>query len=281
LPLDDLVWEDAMHTNGLLSSADISIAVRGRDASLGDVFPGFGPGARLAIVTTQSCGAFGAATLLLAAVASWYDQRRLQGDDFWEYPDFFMLQVGEERADLAELEFWPPSKQPVVEPDAEVIMGALCDRAINYLLVEDGEPGVATVLRETLNAIPRHLRGAVAYSPSGRVPNADIVVRGSEVSERLIDGSIMRSTNVPSASREACRLARRALLDGDTPMETLRSIDIDTALGLLGPRPELGASKLGPLGLSARVREVHGLSPGRLAPITVTVGREPDEHVPA
>ena len=55
------------------------------------MLPGFDVHSRIGVLTTQACGALAAGTLLLAAATAWYDERRAVGDDFDEYPDFFLF----------------------------------------------------------------------------------------------------------------------------------------------------------------------------------------------
>jgi len=249
-----------MHTGALLSSEDFAIALDGRPATIADLLPGFTVDARVAIVSRRPGAPFGAATLLLALVTAWYEERRRRaaGAAFHDYPDWFLLQVGGEHADLGMLEVWPPRKHVVVEPDAEQLLGALSDRAVDYLLVEDGEPRRGQVLRETRNAL--RLRAALAYDPSGRAAGADVVVTGRGRSEQLVAQSIADSTNVPEAVRDGCRAARARISADGASVERLRRIDLDTALGLLVPPP--GGRVRRPFGLSPRDRSVARLQDG-------------------
>jgi len=226
-----------MHTSTALSRDDFSLSVEGRPASIADVLPGFTMDARVGIVSRTPGAPFGAATLLLAIVTAWYEERarRAAGAPFHEYPDYFLLQLGHPHADLGMLEIWPPRKHVVVEPDAEQLLGAITDRAINYLLVEDGPPGRGQVLRETRNAVPRHLRAALAYDPTGRAAGGDVVVTGRGRSEEFVDLAIGDSTNVDEAVRDGCRAARAGLRTDDGSVEHVRRIDIGTTLGLLSP----------------------------------------------
>jgi hypothetical protein len=261
-----------MHTSTALSARDFAIAVEGREASVADVLPGFSIDARVAIVSRGQGAPFGAATLLLALVTAWYEERRERAgaDPFHEYPDYYLVQVGGEHADLGMLEVWPPRKHVVVEPDAEQVLGALSDRAIDYVIVEDGEPRRALVLRETANAVPRHLRAALAYAPHGRASSADVVVSGSERTERIVEEALAGSTNVPADVLDACRATRRALTRAGRTEERFRRLDLESALGLLCPEPSAGVQA--PFGLCARDREVAGLARGIPAAMLAPIG---------
>ncbi len=275
-----------MHVNDALHPRDFALRVGGRPATVGDLLPSFDVDARVAIVSRTPGAPFGAATLLLAIVAAWYAERRARagGEPFYEYPDCYAIQIGGEHADLGMLEVWPPRKRVVVEPDAEQVLGCLADRAIEYLLVEDGPARGGLVLRETAAAVPRHLRAAIAYAPSGRARRADVEVSGPPRAEALVAQAIADSTNVDAAVRDAARATRRRLAgegrrapadrdemraapdrpaDPPTPrpaVERARRIDLDTALGLLCPPP--GAAVERPFGLTERDRAVARLADG-------------------
>lgn len=258
-----------MHTSEALDRGDFSIALDGRPATIEDVLPGFDMDARVAIVSRSPGAPLGAATMLLALVTAWYEQRirRAAGEGFYEYPDYYLVQVGGEHADLGMLEIWPPRKHVVVEADAEQILGALSDRSINYLLVEEGEPHAGLVLRETRNALPRHLRAALAYAPDGDALGADVVVTGSPRSEAIMAQAVADSATVSAAVRDACGVARPST-------EGLRRVDLDTALGLLCP--PAGTEVARPFGFSARQREVARLTDGFPRKLLAPIGPRED-----
>ena len=201
-----------MHTSKELNISDFSLTVEGRSAAVVDLLPGFSRTTRLAIVSRTPGGAFGAATTVLAMVTAWYDELRRGVDEFFEYPDFFYFHLGDGGiADLGGLEIWPPHKQVALPARAQDVLAAITDRAVEYLLVEDGPLSSALVLRETKNSLPRHLRAAVAYGADGTVESSDVTVTGSARSERHVIHAIDDSVDLPADVRAARRDLRRRL----------------------------------------------------------------------
>ena len=225
-----------VHTTEEISCADFSLAIDGRPAQVSDLFPGFGVESRVAIVAFTPGGAFGAGTTLLALVTAWYGERRRRSADFFEYPDFFYLQVADGGiADLGWLEVWPPHKLVIVPPAAQDVLAAIGDRAVDYLLIEDRAAGSGLVLRETINALPRHLRTALAYDRTGVARGADVAVSGSAAAERHVTRAIEESSQLADAVREVSRAMRRGLTEGTHQVERLRRVGIDEAVALVCP----------------------------------------------
>ena len=225
-----------MHTSKELDISDFALTVEGRSAAVVDLLPGFSRTARLAIVSRTPGGAFGAATTVLAMVTAWYDELRRGVDEFFEYPDFFYFHLGDGGiADLGGLEIWPPHKQVALPARAQDVLAAITDRAVEYLIVEDGPLGSALVLRETKNSLPRHLRAAVAYGADGTVESSDVTVTGSARSERHVIHAIDDSVDLPADVRAARRDLRRRLGVAGSPTEQLRRIDLDAAVAMLCP----------------------------------------------
>jgi len=223
-----------MHTTQDIGPADFSLTIDGRLATVSELLPGFGVESRVALVAFTAGAAFGAATTLLALVTAWYEQRQRCSADFFEYPDFFYLQAADGGlADLGWLEVWPPHKLVVVPATAQDVLAAITDRAVNYLLVEDRAAGSGLVLRETLNALPRHLRAALAYGSAGEARAGDVTVSGSAASERHVIRAIKESTQLTDAIRDVTLSMRRGLADGTHLIEHLRRVEIDEAVGLV------------------------------------------------
>ncbi len=225
---------EGMHTRQDIGPADFSLTIDGRPATVSELLPGFGVESRVAIVAFTPGAAFGAATTLLALVTAWYEERQRCSADFFEYPDFFYLQAADGGlADLGWLEVWPPHKLVVVPATAQDVLAAITDRAVDYLMVEDRAAGSGLVLRETLNALPRHLRAALAYGSAGEARGGDVAVSGSAASERHVIRAIKESTALPGAIRDVTLSMRRGLADGTHLIEHLRRVEIDEAVGLV------------------------------------------------
>lgn len=240
---------DAMHSATELRGDSFSITLDGAPASLADVFPGFGEDDRVGVVVGHPCGAVGASGLLLAAVTGFYDAQRARGANFFIYPDYFLFHVGRRLGDHKMLDVWPSHKEVVVADDAEEILRAINDRAITRLLVQDGPGSTPALQRESLASARHRISSALAYSPSGRVGDADVSVCGNAVTESYVaavlcesmvadgDGGAGHGARSAGGSVALARAqAKRANLTVDgRPVETYRRIELECALGLLRP----------------------------------------------
>ncbi len=224
-----------MHTRDDLTTADFILTIAGRQASFADLLAGFTVNSRVAIVAHTQAGAFGAAAALLGLVTYWYQERAHAGADFFEYPDYFYLHVGDgdARADLGQLEIWPPHKQLVVVSRTQDVLEAIADRAIDYLLIEDRVPGCAPVLRETRNALARHLRAALVYDASGVAAGSDVAVAIGVAAERHVVAAIDSSLELSRAVRDSVRQLRGGLSREGRVTERLRRVPLQEAVGLL------------------------------------------------
>ncbi|HEY2637713.1 MAG TPA: hypothetical protein VGI54_10015 [Solirubrobacteraceae bacterium] len=228
-----------MHTAALRASS-FAWTVDGRPATLADALPGFSAADRVAVVAREPLGAFGAATLLLAAVTAFYAEARAADpaafdaaaaeDDCLAYPDYFVVHVGRRTGDHGWLEVWPDHKEIVVEDRPEAIAAALADRAVTRLLVPDAPPADDGLTPWTRAGVLRSLRTGLAYAPAGRVAEADVMVTGDAAVAGFVAGALDRSA--PWADKTA-REAVLARLDGGSP-ETFRRLSEEAALARLG-----------------------------------------------
>jgi hypothetical protein len=252
-----------MHSSRELSSSSFEVRVDGRPARLDDVFEGFGEQDRLGVVMSRPCGAVGASALITASITRFYDFHRARGEEFFVYPDYFLFHVGRALGDHARLDVWPRRKEVVVGEEPQAILEAIDDRGITLLAVEDGAPGEADLDDEVLASARGRIRTCLAYSPSGRVENADVEIAGNEVTEGYVTGLLDPETRIERLRAEAdasgsdairariaaiesrmgevdrdARLqvleARSELLRDGVPVETYRRIGLEEALGLLG-----------------------------------------------
>lgn len=223
-----------MHTRDDLTPADFALTIDGHPASFAELLPRLSLDSRVAIVSNSEAGVFGGAATLLGLVTHWYDERARTGEDFFEYPDYYYLRVGRGgRANLNKLEIWPPHKQLTVVPRTQDVLEAIEDRAIDYLFIEDRGAGRALVRRETRNALPRHLRGALAYGTGGAAPGADVAVQSSGAAERHVTRAIDSSAELPHDVRDATRQLRRDLARDGRVTERLRRVSLQEAIDLL------------------------------------------------
>ena len=222
-----------MHTATELSSTDFAIRVDGRPGSLADVLPEFTAADRLGVVVRHPCGATGASTLILAAVTAFYDAQRAKGEDFFIYPDYFLFHVGARLGDHGMLDVWPAHKEVVVPDEPEELLRASNDRGITRLLVEDRAPGEPRFERESLASARNRVATAVAYSPTGRLADADVFVGGNDVTESYVAAVLKQSSLLTPRARHEIALARRALNEGGVPVERYRRLSLDDALARL------------------------------------------------
>lgn len=244
-----------MHTSSELSEGSFELELAGGRATIAQVLPGFGAADRLGIVVREPCGAVGASCLLLAAVTAFYDAQRARSPDFFIYPDYFLLHVGRALGDHSMLDVWPSHKEVVVRDDAEALLEAINDRGVTWLVVPDGKPVAATLSRESLASARARIRGAFAYSPTGRVASADLRITGDKVTESYVDGvlaperlletlgdaadpyaaSVARRANeVDPEARDRMRALRERLRAATgRPVESYRRLTLDQALALL------------------------------------------------
>lgn len=234
------------------------IQLAGREASIEELFPGFGEHDRLGLVMRRPCGAVGASALIAATITAFYDIQRSRGPDFFVYPDYYLFHVGRPLGDHARLDIWPRRKEVVVDDDPDRILEAIDDRAITRLVVEDGAGGNGELDAEALASARRRIVSCLAYSASGRVEGGDVRIAGNEVTEGYVDAILdpearmerlraqggdaaaradaiaVRAGEVPPDVRAQIKRARADLVDGDAPVETYRRIELDEALALLG-----------------------------------------------
>ncbi|MGI8712472.1 MAG: hypothetical protein ACR2NR_04670 [Solirubrobacteraceae bacterium] len=264
-----------MHSATELRSDSFSITLDGAAASLADVFPRFGEEDRVGVVIGHPCGGVGASGLLLAAVTGFYDAQRARGGDFFIYPDYFLFHVGRPLGDHNMLDVWPSHKEVVVADDAEQILRAVNDRGITRLLVQDGPGSTPAFEGESVASARHRIRSALAYSPWGRVPGADVSVAGNAVTESYVDAVLDSSTVQDGqagpvddaggavgpgtvartgADRANLRADRANLTVDGRSVETYRRIDFGHALELLLPEfraePE---TTVAPIARSARL----------------------------
>jgi hypothetical protein len=249
---------EAMHSARELRSSLFEVAIDGRPAGIEELFEGFDELDRLGVVLSEPCGAVGASALITAAITAFYDRQRERGPDFFIYPDYFLFHLGRPLGDHARLDIWPRRKEVVVEPEPEQLLAAINDRGITRLVVEDGEPGDAPLEPDTVASARARICSCLAYSPSGRVRDADVRIASNPVTEGYVeavldpetrmarlraegdggearaDAIAVRAGEVEPQARRRIAAARADLLEDGVPVETYRRIELDEALGLLG-----------------------------------------------
>ena len=245
-----------MHSSRELRSSSFEIEVGGAATTLEELFEGFDEHDRLGVVLTRPCGAVGASALIAATITAFYDIQRARGPDFFVYPDYYLFHVGRPLGDHGRLDIWPPHKEVVVPAGADRLLEAINDRAVTRLVVEDGDAGEAPSDPGTLASARARIETCLAYSPSGRVEDADVRIAGNAVTEGYVeailnpearisrlraegqaeraDAIAARAGEVDRDSRQRVLAGRRDLAMDGVPVETYRRIGLDEALGRLG-----------------------------------------------
>jgi hypothetical protein len=220
-----------MHSSKALRNDQFAYTRDGQAASFDDILPGFGPGARVGIVSRTPGGALGASVLLLAAITAFYDAARAEGAPFFRYPDYFIFHLDGSVGPYGMLDVWPDHKEVTLPSDPETLLRAINDRAISHLLIEDGPTGEPAFSRETLGSVG--LRAAYAFAADGRPMGADSTITGGAIGERYVDAVIKDLAPLDDATREGLRATRAALLAAERPTESYRTLTRAEALALL------------------------------------------------
>lgn len=175
-----------MHTSSELSDRSFAISIDGVASGLRDLFPGFDEHDRIGLIVSRPHGALGASLLYLAAVHAFYELCRQRSDEFWIYPDFFFFHVGCRHGHHGSLDVWPDHKELLVDAHGDRLLEAVNDRAVTRLLVPDDLAVGRPQRREGLASYAWRMRGAFLYSSSGRVPGADVTIRGDDATARYV-----------------------------------------------------------------------------------------------
>ncbi|MFI7067476.1 hypothetical protein ACIBL3_41230 [Kribbella sp. NPDC050124] len=183
-----------MHTSRSMRPHEFKVTADGKPGTLDDVLPGLTTADRLAIVTHTPGGSLAAAPLLLAAVGRYYELLRTERDEFYRYPGYFVVHVGELRAYHGWLDVWAEHKEVVVDANAEAVLDALHDRGITRVLLEDVEPARGELMRETANWFIEDIQDVLSFTP-GHSEGA-LTVRPSAAASRLVRLAVQASHGV-------------------------------------------------------------------------------------
>lgn len=165
-----------MHTARELTDDAFDYYQDGEAVDREDVLPPISVADRLGVVMANPTDGLGAGNFILACVTAFYDRLREDGEDFYEYADYYTFQAGDDLVDYLEFDIWPAHKQVAVPRDPERILRSVNDRAVNILLVptsEDTDPELADA---TLNSARRRIDACYQFAPDGHVDDPDFVV---------------------------------------------------------------------------------------------------------
>lgn len=165
-----------MHTLDELDAAEFSYVSNGRNVPRAEVMPAMEIDDRLGVVMGHGTDGIGAATFILSCVIDFYDTLREQKGEFSEYPDFYTFQATTDPADYRMFDIYPEHKNVVTEPDAEAILRAVNDRAVDILLVPDQFPTATDIEDVTRRSAERGIESCFLYSPAGKLEGPDFVI---------------------------------------------------------------------------------------------------------
>jgi hypothetical protein len=222
-----------VHSARELRSSAFEIEAAGRVVGLPDLLQGFGEQDRLGVVIGRPGGGLGASALITATITAFYDLQRARGPDFFIYPDYYLFHLGQPFGNHSRLDIWPEHKEVVVPAEAQEVLRAVNDRAITRLVVEDVAPRDPELGAEELASARARLTSCLAYSPTGRVTDADVRVTSNAVVEGYVDTTLDRGDVIPPERRSQIRRAREGLVEDGVPVETYRRIELDEALSRL------------------------------------------------
>jgi hypothetical protein len=222
-----------VHSARELRSSAFEIEAAGRVVGLPDLLQGFGEHDRLGVVIGRPGGGLGASALITATITAFYDLQRARGPDFFIYPDYYLFHLGKPFGNHSRLDIWPEHKEVVVPAEAQEVLRAVNDRAITRLVVEDVPPRDPELGAEELASARARLTSCLAYSPTGRVTDADVRVTSNAVVEGYVETTLDRGDVIPPEQRSQIRRAREGLVEDGLPVETYRRIELDEALSRL------------------------------------------------
>lgn len=166
-----------MHTVEELGAQEFEYVSGGDSVSRSDVMPSIAPNDRVGVVMGTGTDGIGATNFILSCVTAFYDRLEAAKDDFFEYPDYYTFQTTSDPADYVMLDIYPDHKNVSVESDAEQLLRAISDRAINILLVPNGSAQSPDVDDITLRSIERRIEHCYLYAPNGRLDDPDFSIR--------------------------------------------------------------------------------------------------------
>ncbi len=230
-----------LHTTNIITSSEFIFKIGEDKADFENIFPEFTVNDRIGVIVKNYCGAIRARTLILSAVTEFYDAYRSQlgneTEKFRIYPDFFLFHIGKHFGDHQQLDIWPSHREIIIEDNPEKILETINDRGITRLIIEDTNPNeTVDFLQETVSSAKHRIKTPLAYSPNGRVENADITAKSTLNVERLVSNTLKESNNsnvLSDNSYKELKQNRHSLVVDNYVNETYRFISLTQALHML------------------------------------------------
>lgn len=223
-----------------MKPAEFEFTIQGSRATVDDIFPGFTTSDRVAIVCHSTGGSLAAAPLLLGVIGRYYELLRRERDDFYRYPSYFVIHVGQLRAYHGWLDVWAEHKEVVVPSNAEAVLEALHDRGVTRAVLEHIPNRPGELMRETANWFLEDIVDVLGFSPDRA--QHDIMVRPSPQASRLIVKAVEASHGVipdSVASEIKAHADQPRGFERMTPLEGLQRLcGYGDAPGIIGQSEE-------------------------------------------
>jgi hypothetical protein len=162
-----------MHTASQLSTSQFSVEIDGMPAHPAEVLSDWNALDRFGVIATTAHGIVGASLLIQLATALYYAARAADADG---YPEIYAFHVGCTHGHHSAFDFYPDRKEVVVADDLGSVVAAINDRGITRLAVAPGALAPVEVDWHELEAARERLVTLLAYAPSGRVREPDVVI---------------------------------------------------------------------------------------------------------
>ena len=164
-----------MHSSNLRGT-DFEIFLDNQSVTHADFFADFSNLTRVGIVSPNGTDGAGATALIMAFVTAFYDTYRTKGGDFFAYPAYYTFQHVRPLASYTMLDIWPKHKDVYVEQNPVDLLNTINDRAINILLLPDGEPTNPSYEQPQIEAALRTVQNCYLYSADGVMPDPTLKI---------------------------------------------------------------------------------------------------------
>lgn len=166
-----------MHSSEALAATDFQYRRAGESRARVDVMPDIAISDRLGVVVRDPFDGIGAVTFVLPCVTAFYDEYRVETDDFYAYPDYFTLQSDGRPVDYRWFDIWPDHKNIETTRGDEAVLRTINDRGINILLVPDRPPSPPDLDAVSRESFERRIDSCFLYAPDGQLDGPSFSIR--------------------------------------------------------------------------------------------------------
>jgi hypothetical protein len=235
-----------MHSSRELSSSSFETEVGGVAATLEELFEGFREQDRLGVVLTQPCGAVGASALITATITAFYDIQRARRPNFFIYPDYYLFHVGGRSGTTGGSTSGRGTRRWSCRPEPTACSRPSTTAPSRGSSVEDGAAGQTPSDPGALASAHARVETCLAYSPSGRVEDADVRIASNQVTEGYVEAILdpearMARLRAEGKEKRADAIAVRAgEVDRDSRQRVLAGRRDLARTGAGGDLPRIG-----------------------------------------